>query len=441
MLLGCSLGPEIFLGGGKPSISWVNAVFLVKSIIQPPQTPGVIERPCTRQLVLHQALSFKQLRDSRREALIVREEVENRFGHSATARAVARWLDAKGKRKLQRTTHAHTRRLTVNEAATRDLNAPGRVRSMRRIPPEDQVLMMNMPRAYDFGGAFEVLGRGAFGRVIKATWNGQPVAVKMLGVEVKESIYQRELAACKRLIALPHCPAGLVRFLDYGTTSSFDGTPVGYFTMEYIAGQTLTTCIGDLTEQERDWVAYQLCAAVYALHANWIIHRDLKPANILWVKGRGCRIVDLGIAKTLAPGETVITVEEVEHRPLYTGIGPATTAGCMLGTPAYAPLEQMTPGGRVGMYSDIAALGRVLIELFEGRIIFGRRESPDIRKHHRCWELGIDWNSMHGIQAADPSGKLIELLKAMTQPDPAERRTAHRAASFFCRRFQERWQS
>jgi hypothetical protein len=86
-------------------------------------------------------------------------------------------------------------------------------------------------------------------------------------------------------------------------------------------------------------MARQLCAGVGAAHARGVLHRDLKPSNIM-VDGRGqIRIMDFGLAVTVADD-----VREIA------------------GTPAYMSPEQLA-GGPVTVRSDVYSLGRVLDEI------------------------------------------------------------------------------
>ena len=112
--------------------------------------------------------------------------------------------------------------------------------------------------------------------------------------------------------------------------------------MEYVDGETLASLlrrIGQLPMPKALEMARQLCAGVGAAHARGVLHRDLKPSNIM-VDGRGqIRIMDFGLAVTVADD-----VREIA------------------GTPAYMSPEQLA-GGPVTVRSDLYSLGRVLDEI------------------------------------------------------------------------------
>jgi TolB-like protein/Flp pilus assembly protein TadD len=95
-----------------------------------------------------------------------------------------------------------------------------------------------------------------------------------------------------------------------------------------------------------------VCEAVRYAHQHSVIHRDLKPSNILVKPGGSVRLLDFGIAKQFDPLET--SVEQTSTRAM---------------TPAYAAPEQIR-GDRVGVPTDVYALGVILYELLAGKLPF-----------------------------------------------------------------------
>src|SRR5262249_32294783 len=97
-----------------------------------------------------------------------------------------------------------------------------------------------------------------------------------------------------------------------------------------------------------------VCEAVQHAHQHLVVHRDLKPSNILVTSDGTVKLLDFGIAKQL---------ESLDGR------GDRTRTLLRLMTPAYAAPEQLR-GGRIGIHTDVYALGVVLYQLITGRLPF-----------------------------------------------------------------------
>ena len=205
-------------------------------------------------------------------------------------------------------------------------------------------------------GPYRVLrlvGEGGMGVVylVEREDVGGRAALKLLrDAWVSPSRRARFLAEQRTLAQLDH--PGIAQLHDAGTLP--DGTP--WFAMEYVEGVPLTEyCRArgcDLSERLRLFRA--VCEAVQHAHRHAVIHRDLKPSNILVKADGAVKLLDFGIAKQLDP----------------TGPGTdPTRTGLRLMTPAYAAPEQVE-GGRLGVETDVYALGVLLFELLAGRLPF-----------------------------------------------------------------------
>jgi serine/threonine protein kinase/tetratricopeptide (TPR) repeat protein len=136
-----------------------------------------------------------------------------------------------------------------------------------------------------------------------------------------------------------------------------DGETVIVF--EYVEGETLATRLsrGRLSVGEALRTGVQLADGLAAAHAQGIVHRDLKPGNVMLTADGRAKILDFGIAHSMA-------FDNEETSPALTDPG-----GVYAGTPAYAAPEQWL-GEPVGSFTDIFALGLLLFEMLSGRLPF-----------------------------------------------------------------------
>jgi serine/threonine-protein kinase len=138
------------------------------------------------------------------------------------------------------------------------------------------------------------------------------------------------------------------------------GTP--YLVMELLEGEPLDSVIrrckrlpiGTALKLVRD-----LARALDVAHKQRIVHRDLKPANIYLHKSlEGTlvpKILDFGVSKLVGP----------------TNFDPiATSAGTVLGSPAYMSPEQASGESDVDGRSDVWSLGVILYKCLVGTVPF-----------------------------------------------------------------------
>ncbi len=114
--------------------------------------------------------------------------------------------------------------------------------------------------------------------------------------------------------------------------------------MEYIDGETLADMIDGkvLTAQMAEKVARQLADALDYMHGKQITHRDLKPSNIMVThNGHNVKLIDFGLADS--DGFNVLKQ-------------PAGTSG-------YIAPEQLLPGAKADVCSDIYSLGMVMRDM------------------------------------------------------------------------------
>ena len=200
------------------------------------------------------------------------------------------------------------------------------------------------------------LGRGGMGVVFRARERelNRLVAIKMLlpGSLANESDLQRFRVEAEAAARLQH-----PNIVSVHRVGELNGRH--YYSMDYVAGQTLTQRLANGPLPGRVAARYLIAIArgIQHAHEHGILHRDLKPANILLDADDQPRVTDFGLAKQF-----------------NVDCG-NTRTGAVLGTPSYMSPEQAAGRRDVGPACDIYGLGALLYELLTARPPF-RAETP-----------------------------------------------------------------
>jgi tRNA A-37 threonylcarbamoyl transferase component Bud32/tetratricopeptide (TPR) repeat protein len=176
------------------------------------------------------------------------------------------------------------------------------------------------------------------------------VAIKALHPEVASALgedrFRREIRVAAGL-QHPH----ILPVYDSGADAG-----LLWFTMPYVDGQSLRQRLGSagrLAIGEAVSVLAPIARALAYAHARGVIHRDLKPDNVL-LSEESVFLADFGIAKPLDGATGQFT----------------TTAGMVVGTPAYMAPEQAADDPGADYRVDIYAFGVLAYELLAGETPF-----------------------------------------------------------------------
>lgn len=245
----------------------------------------------------------------------------------------------------------------------------------------------------------EFLGRGGMGEVYRAEDRelGGAVALKTIRAGLLDTQgtarFRREVQLARQVTH-----EGICRVFDVGR-ESIGGRDLVFFTMEFVAGETLGRLLkskGKLSVDEARPLLEQLAAALQALHAKGIIHRDLKPANVMVDGGRLC-LTDFGLARAFEGHEAT---------------GDYTQTGAILGTPGYMAPEQLA-GETATPASDVYAFGVLAYEMLTGH---RAAHSDDLAAGRTGLPLG--WEEMIlACVAKNPASRPASAVEAMALLD------------------------
>ena len=253
----------------------------------------------------------------------------------------------------------------------------------------DLVSVPNMPALSGRRlGAYQLherIGSGGMGEVYRAhdTRLDRDVAIKILphGFSADPNRQARFEREARVLAALNHPNIGAVYGFEEGITES--GETIRGIVLELIEGETLSERVrrGPLPIGEALVIAKQIADALDVAHEKGIVHRDLKPANIKIAPDGVVKVLDFGLAKTIADNaaftESVVApFKEAQGSPEHRRGTGNTVEGAILGTAAYMSPEQAR-GQSVDKRTDIWAFGCVLFEMLTGRAPFARATVSD----------------------------------------------------------------
>lgn len=208
-----------------------------------------------------------------------------------------------------------------------------------------------------------------------------------------------------------------------------------YFTMKLVKGETLAKLLAARANPAEDRARFlkifeQVCQTLAYAHSRGVIHRDLKPANIMVGAFGEVQVMDWGLAKVLAEGESPPTprpdVSEIRTARSDDSGGPAGTSsqtqfGSVLGTLAYMPPEQaLGEINQLDQRADVFGLGAILCEILTGQPPYVAASFELLRRQAVRAELTEAFERLDRCGADE---ELRRLARQALSAEPASRQT------------------
>ena len=240
----------------------------------------------------------------------------------------------------------------------------------------------------------ELLGRGAFGKVIMVEYKRNPEKIYALKVMHKDLIFEYDAIDCtmieQRILALESKPSFMTAL-----RASFQDEENLYMVMEFLCGGDLLfhliKCNNFSETRSRLYIA-EISFGIYFLHQKGIVFRDLKPDNVLLDIEGHVKLADFGLCK-----------EGIYHAKSHTSSFCGTLEYMAPEIVARKPYDTAV---------DIWSMGALLYEMLVGRPPFIGRTDDAI---------------MESILSKSPmfptflNTNAIQLISQMVKKNPNER--------------------
>ena len=202
----------------------------------------------------------------------------------------------------------------------------------------------------------ELIGKGSFGRVYKATslTTNRLVAVKIIDIEESDTVNPKLADTYSDLLKEINALKLLSESGAKNINHVIDALPVGqsmWMITEYCAGGSVATLMkptapGGLQEKWIIPILREVAEAIFWVHGQGIIHRDIKCANILVTETGEVQLCDFGVAGVI----------ETKFDKRST----------VIGTPHWMAPELFDSAASYGTEVDIWAFGSMVYEIASG---------------------------------------------------------------------------
>ena len=179
------------------------------------------------------------------------------------------------------------------------------------------------------------LGRGAYGRVVKASSNGEEVAIKML---VRSQLKRKRMGRTGSALDTVRKEIAVMKKLQhpnvvqlYEVIDDPEHDTI-FLVMELITGGDLSESIARRRRPDEDtlWLWMRdLTLGLEHLHLCGVCHRDIKPENLLWdPRAKVAKLADFGVADLVADGAGGDFLDKVRPRGARLRL-PARPPACL----------------------------------------------------------------------------------------------------------------
>ena len=210
------------------------------------------------------------------------------------------------------------------------------------------------------------LGQGGMGVVYRAQDTKLQCTVALKAVA--PHLVQNEDAR-KRIEREAHTAAVLTHPYVCKIFDTVEDEGQTYIVMEFCEGQTLEGATIEPVEAAR--LAIEVAEALEEAAGKGIVHRDLKPGNLMLTRSGHIKVMDFGLAKTVASPGSIQGGAPVSATTALTG------EGQIVGSTPYMSPEQLR-GEPLDVRSDIFSFGATLYELLTGHKPFYGASAAEI---------------------------------------------------------------